>query len=90
VRLDDATRARRLATFNPGVMFGEMALLERQRRSADAFARGEHVVLYTLSAERFETLAHDDPALAIKVYRNLSRELAARLRITTGALRSLD
>jgi len=90
VRLDDDTRARRLATFNPGVMFGEMALLERQRRSADAFARGEHVVLYTLSAERFETLAHDDPALAIKVYRNLSRELAARLRITTGALRSLD
>ncbi len=90
VQLDDSIRARRLATFASGVMFGEMALLEGHRRSADAFAKGERVVLYSLEAGAFRDLLQSDPGLGLKVYRNLSRDLAARLRVTTGALRAIE
>jgi SulP family sulfate permease len=90
VRLDNEAHARRLATFTAGVMFGEMALLEGDQRSADAFAKGELVVLYSLSAPAFAALVHEGPALGVLIYRNLGRELAARLRATSGALRALE
>lgn len=90
LQLTDENRARRLATFAPGVFFGEMAMLEGERRSADAFAKGECVVLYTLSAERLAQILQQHPQLGIKLYRNLSRELATRLRVTSGALRALE
>lgn len=90
MRIPGETRARRLATFNAGGQFGEMALLGAQRRSADAFAKGRKVVLYSLTAERFHELVGKEPELGVKVYRNLSRELAARLRVTTGSLRALE
>lgn len=90
LKLDDAPRARRLATFSSGVFFGEMAIVEGGRRSADAFAKGDHVVLYSISAERFTELVRRFPSLGLKVYQNLSRELAARLRATSGALRALE
>jgi len=90
ISLTDEAHARRLATFVPGVFFGEMAMIEGQRRSADAFANGEHVVLYSLGARDFSTLIQRHPQLGIKIYRNLSRELASRLRATSGALRALE
>jgi anti-anti-sigma regulatory factor len=90
VKLDGGSRARRLATFVPGVMFGEMALLEGKHRSADAFAKGDSVVLYTLSRDGLEQLIREDPQLALHLHRNLSRELAGRLRATSEQLRALE
>jgi hypothetical protein len=48
------------------------------------------VVLYTLSAERLTQILQQRPQLGIKLYHNLSRELAVRLRVTSGALRALE
>ena len=90
LQLTDESRARRLATFVPGVFFGEMAMLEGGRRSADAFAKGEHVVLYSLGADDLARIVQEHPQLGMKLFRNLGRELAARLRITSGALRALE
>ena len=90
VQLSGENRARRLATFVPGVFFGEMTMLEGGCRSADAFAKGAQVVLFSLSAEDLARIMRDHPQLGIKLYRNLSRELATRLRITSGALRALE
>lgn len=90
VRLDGDERARRLATFVPGVFFGDMAMIERQPRSADAFANGSRVVLYSLAANDITQLIERHPGLGVKLYRNLSRELATRLRVTSGALRALE
>ena len=90
VKLDDPRRARRLATFCAGVMFGEMALLEGARRSADAYAKGDHVLLYSLSADALSGIVREDPELGLKIYRNISRHLASRLRSTTSALRALE
>jgi SulP family sulfate permease len=90
VRLADASRARRLATFVPGVFFGEMGMIEGGRRSADAFAKGECVVLYSLTAENLACVVQQHPQTGVKLYRNLNRETAARLRVTSGALRALE
>lgn len=90
VRLADASRARRLATFVPGVFFGEMGMIEGGRRSADAFAKGERVVLYSLTAENLARVVQQHPQTGVKLYRNLNRETAARLRVTSGALRALE
>jgi SulP family sulfate permease len=90
VSLENDARARRLATFGSGVFFGEMAIVEGAPRSADAFAKGDRVVLYSLSATRFAELVAGHPATALKIYQSLARELAARLRSTSGALRALE
>ncbi len=90
VQLPDENRARRLATFMPGVFFGEMAIIDGASRSADAFAKGERVVLYTLGTDQFTQIMQQHPQLGIKLYRNLNRELATRLRVTSGALRALE
>lgn len=90
LQLTDESRARRLATFVPGVFFGEMAMFEGERRSADAFAKGERVVLYSLGADDIARIVQEHPRLGVKLFRNLGRELAARLRVTSGALRALE
>jgi sulfate permease, SulP family len=83
-------RAMRLATFSPGVFFGDLAMIEGGKRSADGFAKGEHVVLYSLSTERFAGLMRTQPEVALKIYGNLTRELAGRLRATSYSLRALE
>ena len=80
-----AGSTRRLASFAPGVMVGEMAVLEGQRRSADAVAETDLVVL-RLSAEAFERLRVNHPALAAKLLHNISLYLASRLRGLTADL----
>ncbi|MBC7952407.1 MAG: SLC26A/SulP transporter family protein [Rhodospirillaceae bacterium] len=78
--------AVRLASFQPGVMFGEMALLEGQPRSADAVA-DDDIVVYELAADRFASLSEEAPRLTHHLVLNIARELAARLRVTSEQLR---
>src|SRR5690606_2020975 len=89
-RAGSEARAHRLATYAPGVMFGEMALLAGMRRSADAYAKGDRVVLYALSVERLEEIVRSDPVAGWRLHRNIARELADRVRSTTEALRALE
>jgi anti-anti-sigma regulatory factor len=90
VGLESETRAVRLATFSAGVVFGEMSLLQGERRSADAHASAGTVVLYSLSARALDELCRTDPELGLRVHRNIARELASRLRNTSRALRALE
>ena len=87
LRIKDTDRARRLGTYGPGVMFGEMALLEGKPRSADAIAEEDSVV-YSLSRESLQNLQDHHPTVAVAVLLNISRELANRLRVTTTELRA--
>jgi sulfate permease, SulP family len=82
-------RYRRLATFSPGTVFGEVALLDRQPRSARVTA-DENLVCYVLSAEAFDALTMDDPPIAIHLLSNLGRELSRRLRRATAMVSQLE
>jgi SulP family sulfate permease len=73
---------QRLVSFAPGVVFGEMGLLERRPRSADAVAEDDAVVL-TLSRSAFDHLSAERPALVGQMLLNMSLHLSARVRALT-------
>jgi sulfate permease, SulP family len=78
---------KRLVTLSPGVMFGEMVLIESRPRSANAIA-DEYAVVYGLKRDALDALRREHPALAGKLLFNISRLLADRLRTTTEELRA--
>jgi len=86
---DPGAESRRLVTLSPGVMFGEMVLVESRPRSADAVAE-EYSVVYSLARDDLEHLFLSNPRLATKLMRNISRLLADRLRTTTEELRAAE
>lgn len=64
----------RLAVRGPGEIIGEMALFERQTRSADIRARGR-VRVITIDRRQFLRRIHEDPSLAYRVVQSLSRRV---------------
>jgi SulP family sulfate permease len=89
VELPGQGRQRRVASFSAGSMFGELALLDRQPRSATVTA-DEEAVCYVLSEEAFGALGRDHPAIAIKILTNLGRELSRRLRRANAMISQLE
>jgi CRP-like cAMP-binding protein len=79
LRLSGPERETRLITFSPGTVFGEVALLDREARSATVEADDE-LVCYVLTRENFDQLTAGHPAVAIKLLTNLGREISGRLR----------
>jgi SulP family sulfate permease len=80
---------KRLVSFAPGVVFGEIGLLKRSPRSADAIAE-EDAVLLELSRECFEQLAAERPDVFGRLMLNLSLHLSSRLRAVTDELEALS
>jgi SulP family sulfate permease len=76
---------RRLASFAPGVTIGEMAVLARAPRSAEAVAETE-VHLLRLPAEGFDRLMRQHPQLAARLLANIALSLSDRVRVLTGDL----
>jgi len=74
-----------LSTLGRGQVFGEMALLRRQPRTADVIAIGDSELLM-LDRDFFERLTASKPAVAARVLWNLSITLCERLDMTTGSL----
>jgi anti-anti-sigma factor len=85
---DAASGVRRLMTFSEGTFFGEMALLDRERRSATVSA-DEDLVCYVLERSKFEELAASRPRAGLAVLANLGREISLRMRRTNRALLEL-
>ena len=78
----------RLATFAPGVVFGEAAMLDGGGRTATGVADEESVV-YALTREAFDALRDQDAGLALAVLRNIARQLSARLRFANQTIDAL-
>jgi glutaminase len=81
-------RSRRLATFGQGVAFGEMALLDEGRRSADIVC-DETCTVAVLSLSALERVAEDHPTVPQAIQSNLARLLARRLRAANAQIRAL-
>ncbi|KIP51447.1 glutaminase A [Leucobacter komagatae] len=73
----DGTRFR-LRTLGAGMSFGELALGEDDRQETTAKAEGP-VELMVLDAEAIEELEQEDPALAVQLWRALSRDAYLRV-----------
>ena len=88
LRLNDGPRRQRVSTITPGLAFGELALLDGGKRSADVIA-DEPALCYVLPIVKLRALASDHPAVESKLIFNISRELSARLRRADAEIRSL-
>jgi MFS superfamily sulfate permease-like transporter len=89
VTLGGQAREKRLASFSPGAVFGEVALLDEEPRSATVTA-DEELVCYVLDEARFGALTREHPSIAIKLLTNLSRELSRRLRKANAMISQLE
>jgi CRP-like cAMP-binding protein len=85
---DPESGMRRLMTFSQGTFFGEMALLDRERRSATVTA-DERLVCYVLERASFEELSRTHPGAGIAILANVGRELSQRMRRTNRTLAEL-
>ena len=75
---------RRLVTFSSGTVFGEMALLDSERRSATVTA-DESLACYVLHRLTFEKLAVTNPRIVMTILANLAREMSLRIRLANRA-----
>ena len=80
--LGDNAPARQLTTAPRGQITGEMALLDRGRRSGGLTAGPDGAVILVLRRERLRALLEDDPAIGNAVIWNIAATLALRLRLT--------
>ncbi len=82
-----SANGQRYASFSPATIFGELAMLDGQGRSAHAVADIDSEV-FLLTREALATLADTDPLLCSQLYRNMAVHLAGRLRVASLAWRS--
>jgi glutaminase len=80
---------RRLASFQPGLVFGEVAVIDGARRSALVVA-DTTVECQRLTKVEFEALDRTHPAIKLKLWRNLCIDVCARLRKLTRELSVFD
>ncbi len=82
-------RRMRLTTFSPGVVFGEMALLDGAKRSATAIADSDAQCM-VLTVGAYRRLSDEHAEIALVITRNLGRLMAERLRVTNAHIRALE
>ncbi|MEO5341121.1 MAG: SLC26A/SulP transporter family protein [Magnetococcus sp. MYC-9] len=74
-----------LAILGRGHFLGDMAFLDRGKRSTDAMA-DQLTEIYVLSRKRFDELTQANPQLGSKVLLRLAKALSSRLRHTNAEL----
>ena len=63
----------------PGDLFGEVAFLTGDLRTADVVVRSEHARVLCLSEKTLKTVSEGEPVLAARFFGNLARLLASRM-----------
>lgn len=81
--------AHRLASFAPGVIFGETAMLDGGGRSAGAVA-DEASVVYVLTRADLDAIREREPQLASLLLLNVARQVSARLRFATATIQAAE
>ncbi len=82
-------RVQRLMSFSAGTLFGEVALLDRLKRSATVVA-DEDLACYVLTRAAYDELVREEPATTIVLLTNVARAMGARLRRANRALYQLE
>jgi CRP-like cAMP-binding protein len=81
-------RRLKMIRLGPGEFFGEMTLIDIQKRSATVVAE-KPSLLFSLGNRDLYKLYQDDVAGYVMVLQNLCRELSRRLRVTNQRLQDM-
>ncbi len=84
---EDGHRVK-MIRMGPGEFFGEMTLIDIQKRSATVVVE-KHALLYSLGNRDLYQLYQEDVPGYVMVLQNLCRELSRRLRKTNQRLQSI-
>jgi sulfate permease, SulP family len=79
----------RLATFAPGTVFGELAILDQGPRAASVIADDE-LICYSMSRAQYAALAEKSSSAAIQFMAAIGRELSGRLRTANRTIHQLE
>jgi CRP-like cAMP-binding protein len=71
---------RTIVNLGPGQVFGEMALVDRGRRSATVRSVGDDTVINSISRTDFNNLCEANTAIGYVVMRNIAADLSFKLR----------
>ncbi|MET0547154.1 MAG: glutaminase A, partial [Caulobacterales bacterium] len=82
-------RSVRISSIGPGQSFGEMALLDGGKRSADVVA-DQKVVCYGFSVEELQEISRTTPSVLITILSNINRDMTERLRLANNEIRTLE
>jgi CRP/FNR family cyclic AMP-dependent transcriptional regulator len=81
-------KGRSVEMVSPGEIFGELALLDDEPRTATALASGRAEVI-PIDRPLFEVLMRDDPEFALTIVRLLARSLRATMRMLESCVEDL-
>ena len=87
--LQSPNSAIRLATFAPGTVFGELAILDAGPRSATVVA-DEDLVCFVLTMSKCTALMEKHPSVAMRILAAIGRELSGRLRTANRTIHQLE
>ena len=79
-QVEISERGRAVEIMRPGEIFGEMALIDKEARTASAIALGE-VELIPIDRPMFQVLVRDDPDFAQTIINLLARRLRAAMNL---------
>jgi CRP-like cAMP-binding protein len=82
-RVEMNEQGRSVEVMQPGEIFGEMALIDHDPRTASAVAVGE-VELIPIDRPLFQALIRDDPDFAVTIIHLLARRLRAAMNLLEG------
>lgn len=85
---DQGGHRRKLVRMGSGEFFGEMTLIDIQKRSASVIVEKPSVV-FSFGNRDLYKLYQEDTAGYVMILQNLCRELSRRLRVTNNRLHSL-
>ncbi len=89
IYLPDSDSQKRLFTYAPGTVLGEMSFLDGDPRSASVWAVEKSEAM-CLPIESFQRLSQKYPELTTKFMKNLALEISGRLRRTSNQVRLLE
>ena len=89
IDIPGSSRKHRVSVFSASTLFGEMALIDGSPRSATVSAARRSVCV-SIDAKTLETLQDQKSELILVLMRNLSRQLAGRLRIANNMIAELE
>ena len=88
--VEEATNLRRVATYTPGQLTGELAMLDGGIRSADLRAGPEGATVLSLSRERLLALTEADTELGSHLLWNIATTMALRVRFILWQMRRVE
>lgn len=89
IDIPGSSRKRRVSALTEGTLFGEMAVMNSETRSATVNA-ARHSSCFSIDRENFEILKVEKPEIVIVLMRNLAKLLADRLRMANTMISELE